>query len=151
MMRTNKQLVGIACALIFLGCIILPGCGATTQTPNKYFAKCSPIEHVELAPRQVGSASWYGKRFHGCQTASGEVYDMYKLTAAHKTLPFGSIVRVVNLCSNKGVVVRINDRGPFAKDRIIDLSFEAAKSCGLIIEGTSPVIVELIHNPEEIN
>jgi len=79
----------------------------------------------------VGVASYYGPKFHGKKTASGEVFDMYKLTAAHRTLPFGTRVRVTNLENSKSVVVRINDRGPFIKGRIIDLSFEAARRIGI--------------------
>ena len=85
----------------------------------------------------VGIASFYGKEFHGRKTASGEVYDMYKLTAAHRTLPFGTKVKVVNLLNGRSVTVRINDRGPFKKERVIDLSFEAARRIG--ISGTAKV------------
>jgi len=85
----------------------------------------------------VGIASYYGKEFHGRKTASGETYDMHKLTAAHRTLPFGTRVRVTNVLNGKTIVVRINDRGPFKRDRIIDLSFEAARRLG--IGGTARV------------
>lgn len=88
---------------------------------------------------QTGKASWYGRKFHGRRTASGEVYDMFKKTAAHKTLPFGTYVKVVNLSNQKEVVVRINDRGPFAKGRIIDLSYTAAKEIGLVGPGVAKV------------
>lgn len=88
---------------------------------------------------EEGIASWYGGEFHGRNTANGEVYDMYEKTAAHKTLPFGTHVKVVNLSNSKEVVVRINDRGPFVKGRIIDLSFAAAKVLGLIDPGTTRV------------
>ena len=76
---------------------------------------------------QHGVASWYGKKFHGNPTASGEIYDMYQLTAAHKTLPLGTYAMVTNLENNRSVEVKINDRGPFVKGRIIDLSYAAAK------------------------
>jgi rare lipoprotein A len=85
----------------------------------------------------VGIASFYGEEFHGRKTASGEKYDMHKLTAAHRTLPFGTKVKVTNIANGRSVVVRINDRGPFKKDRIIDLSFEAARRLG--IGGTAKV------------
>jgi len=88
---------------------------------------------------QIGYASWYGKKFHGRPTASGEIYNMYKRTAAHKTLPFGTYVLVRNLRNNKKTIVRINDRGPFVKKRIIDLSYRAAKDIGLIGPGIAPV------------
>jgi len=88
---------------------------------------------------EEGIASWYGGKFHGRNTANGELYDMYEKTAAHKTLPFGTHLKVVSLSNGKEVVVRINDRGPFVKGRIIDLSFAAAKDIGLIDPGTARV------------
>jgi rare lipoprotein A len=90
---------------------------------------------------QYGKASWYGKKFHGRPTSSGEIFDMHKKTAAHKTLPMGTYVRVVNLSSKKKIVVRINDRGPFIKGRILDLSYAAAKEIGLIGPGVAGVKV----------
>src|SRR5690606_20337229 len=92
---------------------------------------------------EVGTASWYGERFHGRRTASGEVYDMYDLTAAHRTLPLSTCVEVRRLDDGRRVVVRVNDRGPFDDDqgRIIDLSFSAAKAIGLIGPGTASVEV----------
>lgn len=88
---------------------------------------------------QEGVASWYGRKFHGRKTSSGEIYNMYDDTAAHKTLPFGTRVRVENLSNPKEIVVRINDRGPFVKQRIIDLSYGAAKKIGLVGPGTARV------------
>jgi len=88
---------------------------------------------------QVGKASWYGKKFHGRKTANGEIYDMYAISAAHKTLPIGTYVRVHNLLNNKKIVVRINDRGPFVRGRIIDLSYAAAKKIGIVKSGTAKV------------
>ena len=88
---------------------------------------------------QTGNASWYGKKFHGRPTASGERYNMYKESAAHKTLPLGTFVRVLNFSNKKQIIVRINDRGPFVKGRIIDLSYAAAKKIGLIGPGVAPV------------
>ena len=82
--------------------------------------------------RQRGVASWYGKRYHGQKTSSGEVYDMYAMTAAHPTLPIPSYARVTNVTNGKSVVVRINDRGPFRGGRIIDLSYVAAHKLGFI-------------------
>ncbi|MCK5097970.1 MAG: septal ring lytic transglycosylase RlpA family protein [Desulfobacteraceae bacterium] len=93
---------------------------------------------------QKGIASWYGKKFHGRKTASGEVYDMHAMTAAHKTLPLQTWVRVHNLKNNKEIVVRINDRGPFVKGRIIDLSFTGAKKIGIADTGTAPVKVVVL-------
>ncbi|TFG86528.1 MAG: septal ring lytic transglycosylase RlpA family protein [Chromatiales bacterium] len=94
--------------------------------------------------REQGVASWYGKPFHGRRTSSGEVFDMYKLTAAHKTLPLPSLVRVTSLDSGRSIVVTVNDRGPFVKDRIIDLSFGAAKELDILEAGTGRVQVEAV-------
>lgn len=90
----------------------------------------------------VGTASWYGTKFHGQATANGEQYDLYGMTAAHKTLPLPSYVRVTNLDNGKSVIVRVNDRGPFYSDRVIDLSFAAAKKLGYAETGTAHVKVE---------
>ena len=91
-----------------------------------------------------GTASWYGPGFHGKKTASGEIYDQTKLTAAHKTLPLGTKARVTNLDNGSTVEVEINDRGPFVEGRIIDLSRAAAGALGFVESGTAPVEVELI-------
>jgi rare lipoprotein A len=91
-----------------------------------------------------GIASYYAEEFHGRKTSSGEVYDMHDLTAAHRTLPFNTRIKVTNLDTRQAVVVRINDRGPFKDDRVIDLSLEAAKHIGLIAHGTAPVKLEIL-------
>ena len=91
-----------------------------------------------------GRASWYGERHHGRTTACGEPFDMYALTAAHKTLPFHTLVRVTELETRKEVIVRINDRGPYSKGRVIDLSFAAAKDLDLTTKGTTPVTLEVL-------
>ena len=96
----------------------------------------------------IGTASWYGTKFHGQATANGEAYDLYGMTAAHKTLPLPSYVRVTNLDNGKSVILRVNDRGPFYSDRIIDLSFAAAKKLGYAESGTARVKVEGI-DPHE--
>lgn len=96
----------------------------------------------------TGTASWYGTKFHGQATANGEAYDLYGMTAAHKTLPLPSYVRVTNLDNGKAVILRVNDRGPFYSDRIIDLSFAAAKKLGYAESGTARVKVEGI-DPHE--
>ena len=97
-----------------------------------------PLPHAERFV-QWGKASWYGTQFHGKKTANGEVYNMYAMTAAHKTLPFDTYVSVRNVENNKVVQVRVNDRGPFARSRIIDLSYEAAKKLGIVGPGTAYV------------
>ena len=93
---------------------------------------------------QIGKASWYGPKFHGKKTANGEIFNTNDFTAAHKTLPFGSIVKVISLENNKSIIVRINDRGPFAKNRIIDLSKAAAKQIGMITNGVMRVKIILL-------
>ncbi|WP_292996161.1 septal ring lytic transglycosylase RlpA family protein [Nitrosomonas sp.] len=100
---------------------------------------------TELRPyKERGAASWYGRRYHGNNTASGEVYDMYAMTAAHPTLPLPSYVRVTNLENGKSVIVRLNDRGPFLSDRLIDLSYTAAYKLGILAGGSGRVEVESI-------
>lgn len=94
--------------------------------------------------RQRGLASWYGKKFHGQPTASGEPYDMFAMTAAHKTLPIPSYAKVTNIANGKSVVVRINDRGPFHSNRIIDLSYAAAARIGIAAKGSGMVEVERV-------
>jgi len=98
--------------------------------------------------RERGVASWYGKKFHGRRTSSGETYDMYSMTAAHKTLPLPSTVRVRNLNNGKSVVVRVNDRGPFLNNRLIDLSYAAAARLGILGTGTGIVEVEALTSDE---
>ncbi|CAE6717457.1 septal ring lytic transglycosylase RlpA family protein [Candidatus Nitrotoga fabula] len=93
--------------------------------------------------KERGIASWYGKKFHGKRTASGEIYDMYSMSAAHPVLPVPSYARVTNLANKKSVVVRINDRGPFMHDRIIDLSYAAAHKLGIVNNGSAEVVVEV--------
>ncbi|MBK6957749.1 MAG: septal ring lytic transglycosylase RlpA family protein [Nitrosomonas sp.] len=100
---------------------------------------------TELRPyKERGTASWYGRRYHGNNTASGEVYDMYAMTAAHPTLPLPSYVRVTNLENGKSVIVRLNDRGPFLSNRLIDLSYTAAYKLGILAGGSGRVEVESI-------
>lgn len=94
--------------------------------------------------KQVGVASWYGRRYHGQKTSVGEIYDMYAMTAAHPTLPVPSYARVTNLKNRKSVVVRVNDRGPFHSDRLIDLSYTAAHKLDVLAGGSTMVEVELI-------
>lgn len=96
--------------------------------------------------RQRGKASWYGKKFHGARTSSGEPYNMYALSAAHKTLPLPTYVRVTNLRNQRSVIVRVNDRGPFHSDRIIDLSYTAAWKLGMLDNGVTDVEISALDN-----
>ena len=110
---------------------------------KKYFPRYYPEGYT-----QVGKASWYGKKFHGRPTSSGEKYNMYSFTAAHRTMLLPSIVRVTNLKNNRSTVVKVNDRGPFYEDRIIDLSYRAAKALNMLEDGVVLVKVELISPPK---
>jgi rare lipoprotein A len=118
--------------------VVLAGACAHRKAPS---AAPAPIEHPYA---ETGQASWYGKAHQGERTASGERFDMHALTAAHRTLPFGTIVRVTAVGSGKSVNVRINDRGPFRRDRIIDLSYEAARRLGIIHGGTARVEIKVV-------
>lgn len=126
----------------------MPHTGAYKASPYSVMGKTYyPISDARRY-RASGTASWYGTKFHGQPTANGEAYDLYGMTAAHKTLPLPSYVRVTNLDNGKSVIVRVNDRGPFYSDRIIDLSFAAAKKLGYAESGTARVQVEGI-DPQE--
>lgn len=124
-----KRIVAIVLALSFT-------CGCALHRKESIPPRVKRVE--------VGWASWYGKDFHGRRTASGAVYDMYQLTAAHQTLPLGTPVMVTHLDSGKSVMVTINDRGPFVKGRIIDLSYAAAQALGMVEEGVARVRVEVV-------
>lgn len=105
---------------------------------------CAGMNYFPSGDVQKGLASWYGPDFHGKLTSNSEIYNMHAMTAAHKTLPFGTYVKVTNLNSGKSVVVRINDRGPFVKGRIIDLSFAAARKLGMSSSGIAPVKIKVL-------
>lgn len=107
-------------------------------------SSCSRMEYFPSGNIQRGLASWYGPEFHGKATSNKEVYNMYDMTAAHRTLPFGTYVQVTNLNNGKSVVVRINDRGPFVKERIIDLSYAAAAKLGMSGQGVAPVEIRVL-------
>ena len=100
-------------------------------------------EH-EVGEILKGQASYYGKNFHGRKTANGETYNMYAKTAAHKTLPFDTVIKVTNLTNKKQVIVRINDRGPFIKNRILDLSYQAAKELDMLTRGIIHVSIQIL-------
>lgn len=107
---------------------------------KKYYVKPSSTGYKER-----GIASFYGKKFHGHETSNGEIYDMFSMTAAHKTLPIPTYVEVKNLNNGKRIIVRVNDRGPFHRDRIIDLSYAAAHKLGMLGRGTAKVEVKAIN------
>lgn len=107
-------------------------------------AACARLPYAPKSGVEVGVASWYGQEFHGRPTSSREVFDMNDMTAAHRTLPFGTHVMVTNLENDRSVVVRINDRGPFVRGRVIDLSYAAARVLGVVGPGTARVRVETL-------
>lgn len=155
------MLVGCRLILTFvLFVFLIYGCASSTPRsqapppskpgypkPYKVLGKWyQPLPHSE-GFRQRGIASWYGRDFHGKKTSNGEIYNMYAMTAAHKTLPLGTYVQVVNRQNNRSVVVRINDRGPFVRGRIIDLSYTAAKDIGIVGPGTARVDLVALGRP----
>ena len=117
-----------------------------------YERRTPPPERREIRKGEVqyGVASWYGADFHGKQTSSGEVYDMYQFTCAHNTLPLGTIVMVTNLDNGRSLELKVNDRGPFVKERIIDVSYAAAQMLGMWEKGTASVKVEVIGSAPEL-
>ena len=163
MMASAKSILStILIAALLSGCMVpvlaprpqapLPDLGSgplTSHTrgnksPYVVFDKTYTVMPSSLGYVEIGIASWYGKKFHGRLTSNGEVYDMYQVTAAHKALPLPSIVRVTNLDNGRKVIVRVNDRGPFHSDRVIDLSYATALQLGFAEQGTAPVVVEAI-------
>lgn len=138
--------------LLFLFiCILLSGCNTLTkdnanQTSPRYrvYGKSYQVLSSSKNYEEKGLASWYGRRFHKRRTSSGERYNMYRYTAAHKTLPLNTYVLVTNLKNGKQVIVKVNDRGPFIRNRVIDLSYAAAKKIGIVQRGTAAVNIKAI-------
>ena len=128
-------------ALIFV--LMFLACSYPDVSP-RYYEKAYPNRDSDVVQTFYGKSSYYGKKFHGRKTANGEVFDMYKMTAAHKTLPFGTICRVTNRSNGKQVTVRINDRGPFVAGRILDLSYAAALQIDGVRAGVMDVKVEVL-------
>ncbi len=120
------------------------------HSPYRVHGKIYQVNSHASGYTETGQASWYGKKFHGRQTSNQEVFDMYKLTAAHKTLPLPSYVEVTNLKNDKRIVVRVNDRGPFIGDRIIDLSYAAAKALGFVNDGIADVHIRVVKSPKDL-
>jgi len=120
------------------------------HSPYRVHGRVYKVNNNPTGHTEKGKASWYGKKFHGKPTSNQEIFDMYKLTAAHKTLPLPSYVEVTNLKNNKKVVVRVNDRGPFVGDRIIDLSYAAAKALDYIDDGIADVHIRVVNSPKDL-
>ena len=117
---------------------------AGNRSPYTVLGKSYQVLPTEEGYNEIGVASWYGEKFHGHKTSNGEVFDMYQVSAAHKSLPIPSFLRVTNLDNNRNIVVRVNDRGPFHGDRVIDLSYAAALKLGYADRGTARVQLESI-------
>lgn len=132
---------------VVLLALFLVGCSSHSGSPNRESRDLPRPRSTDTV--QYGKASWYGDKEHGNRAASGEVFDRYAYTAAHKELPFGTVVRVTNLDNGKRVEVRINDRGPHVKGRVIDLSYAPAKSIGLLRSGVADVKIEVLSTPSQ--
>lgn len=137
MISINRYFLFLVCSILISSCQVVKSIPATKDVSGKNI--------------EQGVASWYGPNFHGKQTANGEIFDMNALTAAHRTLPFNSVVKVVNLANGLSVEVRINDRGPYAKNRIIDLSKYAAEKLKMIQSGTTNVELILLQSDRKIS
>jgi rare lipoprotein A len=148
----KRSIFVMCCLLLASACV--PKKTVVTQPPEsrlKAYQKPYTVLGQRYEPLQThagfvqtGIASWYGPDFHGKKTSNGETYDMHAMTAAHKTLPLGVFVKVQNRDNGREAVVRVNDRGPFVKGRVIDLSYSAAKMLGVDIAGTAPVRIEAL-------
>ncbi len=150
MRRVLTQVVATLAVLTTMGAAHGPNtmeksAEAQSQAPPAKSAPAVPKRAArKSAPYEVGPASWYGKFFHGKQTASGETYNMYEMTAAHPDLPLGTRVKVTNLHNSKAVIVRVNDRGPLVPGRIIDLSYGAAQVLGFSEKGVQRVRLDIV-------
>jgi rare lipoprotein A len=163
--RIRADHLGLALSAL-LAALILTGCTHRTYVPPPASTPTAPTAKPPQQPTpsgpppaterqppiageytEQGVASWYGDPFNGHRTSNGEVYDMYQFTAAHRTLPFGAILLVTNLTNGKQTQVRINDRGPFVANRIIDLSLSAARAIEMVGPGTAQVRIEMLSGP----
>lgn len=134
---------------VILGCAVMASVILSPRSEAHPSGAISIMYSISAPARQeVGVASWYGEKFQGNPTASGELFDMNGLTAAHRLLPMGTKVKVTNLLNSKSVMVRINDRGPAIRGRLIDISKGAARAIGLLGLGLAPVQLEIVSTPE---
>jgi rare lipoprotein A len=142
-------------SLLCLGLLLFQGCAMLQRPSDKSLPAETTVQPpsskktppVQAKLPQIGEASWYGPQHQGKRTASGEIFDQRLFTAAHRTLPIGSKIKVTNLANGKSVEVKINDRGPFAEDRIIDLSQAAAQALEFLQPGKATVRLELLSDP----
>ena len=153
----NNSLYSLFILMIIFSCVTSPRYSSnpnqstkkskikkTTKSPSNN-SRYSSSKNLKIRGDIItGIASWYGPNFHGKLTANGEVFDQYGVTAAHKTLPLGTVVRVTNLDNDKSVILRINDRGPYVGDRVLDCSYGAATKLDFIKKGTASVEIKII-------
>ena len=154
----NKRVVVVGLSL--LSAVLLSGCVSKTVSNGTYTGANSATKYSSNLDRAkkkkfkrvtYGKASWYGKKFDGKKTASGEIFSSYQRTGAHRTLPFNTMVRVTDMVSGRSTIVRINDRGPFSGNRIIDLSFASANKIGLVKRGVTDVKIEIVGSNSKVD
>jgi rare lipoprotein A len=152
----RRESIRALCFLALFPALALAGCAHRPVARRPAPPPLPPPPPAEMQPAvpgqyvEQGVASWYGVPFNGHRTSNGEIYDMYQFTAAHRTLPFDSVVRVTNLRNSKQTEVRINDRGPFVENRVIDLSLAAARALDMVGTGTAQVRIELVSGPNPL-
>ena len=135
-------------SLLIFSCVVSPRYTSNNENknkPSKINKRSNSTEYNKNKKIYEGISSWYGPNFHGKLTANGEIYDMYSISAAHKSLPLGTYVKVTNLDNDKSTYLTINDRGPYVKDRILDCSMAAAKKLGFYESGIANVRIEVIN------
>ena len=140
--RENRVHAAKALLLLAVAALLGTGCASAPRSQSSLGASAT-----QTGPT-VGNASYYGKQYHGRKTASGERFNMRELTAAHRTLPFGTNVKVTNLANDRSVIVRVNDRGPFKRDRILDVSLEAARRLQMVATGVARVRIEPLNQSD---
>ena len=137
--------------LFLLSCTVSPRYNSKSVTSSTSKVKKNTYKKFNSNTQTLrGISSWYGPNFHGKLTANGEIFDMYGTTAAHKTLPLNTIVRVTNLNNGKSIILKINDRGPYIGDRILDCSFGAAKKLGFDKQGTTSIEIDIIEVGDDV-
>jgi rare lipoprotein A len=141
-MNKNTLLLRIISAFLLI-MLSLISCASSNKTADSK-SVMKQKEPIAVGDIQYGISSYYAEKFHGRRTANGEIYDMYGISGAHQTLPLNSVVKVTNLENNKVLVMKVNDRGPFIKDRVFDCSYGAAVKLGFISKGTAIVKVEVL-------
>ncbi len=134
----------LSVSLLVISCSSAPRYGSQTSHTPKLSKPTKSKKAIRHRKVMTGVSSFYAEDFHGKLTANGEIYDMYGVTAAHKTLPLNTVARVTNLENGKSLILRINDRGPYVKGRILDCSYGAAKKLDFLIQGTTRVKIEVI-------